>query len=128
MNWIEMRRFGFSLGLGLNILGCILFYRHRGYFIWFTGVGSTALILAVLYPVILAPLKKALDKLVSIIGWLTSIISLLITFYLILAPIALLLKIFGRDLLNQKIDKTADTYWIKRKNIAFSKESYERMG
>ena len=128
LNLIEMRRFGFNLGLGLNILGCILFYRHRGHFIWFTGIGSIALILAVLYPVTLAPFKKILDKLIFIIGWLTSIISLLIAFYLIFTPIALLLKIFGRDLLNQKIDKTAGTYWTKRKNIVFSKESYESMG
>ena len=128
LNLIEMRRFGFNLGLGLNILGCILFYRHRGHFIWFSGIGSMALILAVLRPPILAPLKKVLDKLIFIIGWLTSVISLLIAFYLIFTPIALLLKVFGKDLLNQKIDKTVGTYWIKRKNAPFSKESYERMG
>jgi Saxitoxin biosynthesis operon protein SxtJ len=128
LNWIELRRFGFNLGLGLNILGCIMFYRHKEHFIWFTGIGSIALILAVLCPILLAPLKKVLDKLIFIIGWLTSVISLLIAFYLIFTPIALLLKFFGRDLLNQKIDKTAGTYWTKRKNPAFSKESYERMG
>ena len=127
-NLIKLRRFGFNLGLGLNILGCVLFYRHKGHFIWFSGVGSVALILSVLCPVILAPLKKVLDKLIFIIGWLTSVISLAIAFYLIFTPIALLLKIFGRDMLDQKIDKTAGTYWTKRKNIVFSKESYERMG
>ena len=124
----EFRKFGFSLGLGLNILGCIMFYRHKEHFIWFTGIGSIALILAVLCPPILAPLKKVLDKLIFIIGWLTSVLSLLIAFYLIFTPIALLLKILGRDLLNQKIDRKASTYWIKRKNASFSKESYERMG
>ncbi|MDP2912327.1 MAG: SxtJ family membrane protein [Candidatus Omnitrophota bacterium] len=128
LNWIELRRFGFSLGLGLNILGCVLFYRHREHFIWFSGIGSIALILAVLRPIILAPLKKVLDKLIFIIGWVTSVLSLLIAFYLIFTPIALLLKVFGKDLLNQKVDKTAGTYWIKRKNASFSKGSYERMG
>ena len=128
LNLIEMRRFGFNLGLGLNILGCILFYRHRRYFIWFSGIGSIALILAVSCPLTLALLKKVLDKLIFIIGWLTSAISLCLAFYIIFTPIAVILRIFCKDLLDQKINKNAATYWIKRKNMPFSKESYERMG
>jgi hypothetical protein len=57
-----------------------------------------------------------------------SIISLIIVFYLIFTPIGILLKLFGKDPLNQSIDKKASSYWIKRKQAAFSKESYERMG
>jgi len=124
----ELRKFGFSLGLGLNILGCIMFYRHKGHFIWFTGTGSIIFASAVLYPAALIPLKKILDKIIFLIGWFTSAISLLIIFYLIFTPASVLLKIFGRDLLNKKIDKKISSYWIKRKNIIFSKESYERMG
>lgn len=124
----ELRKFGFGLGLGLNILGFILFYRHRGHFIWFSGIGSMALILAILYPDRLRPLKKLLDKLIFIIGWLTSAISVLAVFYLIFTPIAILVRVSCKDLLNERMDKNASTYWIKRKEIAFSKESYERMG
>ncbi len=128
MNTKELRKFGFSFGLGLNILGCIMFFRHREHFIWFTAIGSTVFILAILYPVALSGLKRLLDSLIRIIGWITAVISLLTAFYLVFTPIALLLKVFKRDLLNQKIEKAADTYWVKRKNTAFSKESYERMG
>ena len=124
----ELCKFGFNLSLGLNILGCIMFYRHKGHFIWFSGIGSIALILSLLCPVVLAPLKKALDKLIFLISWLTCVISLLIAFYLIFTPLALILKIFGSVLLNQKIDKKAGTYWVKRKDTPFSKELYEKMG
>ncbi len=124
----ELRNFGFSLGLGLNILGCVLFYRQKRHFILFSGIGSFALISAILFPAILAPLKRLLDKLIFVIGWVTGAISLLIVFYLIFTPIGILLKIFGRDLLDEKMDKKAASYWIKRKNIIFSKEPYERMG
>ncbi len=125
-----LRKFGLNLGLGLNILGCIMFYRHKEHFIWFLSIGSIAIILAVLCPAVLALLKKVLDKLIFIIGWLTSIISLLIAFYLIFAPIAILLRFFGKDLLNEKIDKKAFSYWIKRKKIGelSLKDYYERMG
>ena len=126
---IELRKFGFSLGLGLNILGCVLFYRHKGSFIWFSTTGSLALIASILYPSILAALKKLLDKLIFIIGWLTSAISLSIVFYLVFAPIAVLLRIFGKDLLDEKIDKKAPSYWIKRKKERDSslKDFYEKM-
>ena len=125
----ELRKFGFSLGSGLNILGCILFYRHKEHFIWFASIGSFVLLCAILCPTILAPLKKLLDKLIFIIGWLTGAISLSIAFYLIFAPIALLLKVFGKDMLNEKINKEAFSYWIKRKEKSLSlEERYERMG
>lgn len=123
----ELRKFGFSLGLGLNILGCIMFYRHKGHFIWFSSMGSLALVFAILFPALLAPLKKLLDKLIFVISWVTGVISLLIVFYLIFTPIGVLLKILGKDLLSEKIDKKTSSYWVKRKNIIFSKESYERM-
>jgi len=124
----DLRKFGFSLGLGLNILGCVLFYRHKEYFIWFSAIGSIALITGVTYPDALTPLKKLLDKIIAIIGWLTSAISLLIVFYLIFTPICFLLKIFRKDLLNKRMDNVSSSYWIKRRQDIFSKQSYERMG
>ena len=124
----ESRKFGFSLGLGLNILGLIMFYRYRGHFIWFSGAGSVVLLTAILYSDILAPLKKILDLVILSISLSISIISLAIAFYLIFTPIAILLRLFGKDLLNKKINKDASSYWIKRKKNIFSKESYGRMG
>lgn len=123
-----LKKFGFSLGLGLNILGFIMFCRHRGHFVWFSGAGALVLITAILCPNALALLKKILDFVILSISQAISIISLIITFYLIFAPIAILLRLFGKDLLNKKIDKRVPSYWIKRKENIFSKESYRRMG
>lgn len=116
------------LGLGLNIMGLIMFYRHRAHFIWFSGAGSLVFITAILCPNVLTLLKKILDFVILSISRAISVISLVIVFYLIFTPIAILLRLFGRDLLNKKIDKHASSCWIKRKDNVFSKESYERMG
>lgn len=124
----ELRKFGFNLGLGLNILGCILFYRHKEQFIWFSAIGSIALVSAVACPKMLAPLKKFLDGLLFVVSWFTSMLSLSVVFYLIFAPIGILLRIFGKDLLNEKMDKKASSYWIKRKPGVFSEKYYEGMG
>ncbi|MBU1062352.1 MAG: hypothetical protein KJ957_03990 [Candidatus Omnitrophica bacterium] len=124
----ELRDFGFRLGLGLNILGFIMFYREKGHFIWFSGVGSLNLIFAVLYPWVLAPIKKLLDFVILVISRLVSDISLIIAFYLIFAPLGMLFRCLGRDVLDQKIDKSIKSYWLKRDKSSFSIESYRRMG
>jgi len=105
-----------------------MFYRGRGHFIWFTGIGSLNLLLAILCPKVLIPLKKALDLVILLVGRTINTVSLTIVFYLIFAPIGILLRLFGRDLLHRRIDKTAGSYWIKRKETAFTPDSYERMG
>ncbi|MBU4313146.1 MAG: polyprenol monophosphomannose synthase [Candidatus Omnitrophica bacterium] len=121
----ELRKFGFNLGLGLNILGCIMFYRHKPHFIWFSAVGSLALISGLLFPMALTLLKKSLDAIIFSLGWIMAKLILSIAFYLIFTPAALLLKLFGKDPLHQKIDKSARSYWMRHKKSTFS---YERMG
>ena len=127
-NMKEVRRFGFHLGLALNIAGSIMFYRERAHFIFFTGVGSLSLIFAILYPMALRPLKKILDFIILSIGRIINTVSLMIVFYLIFAPIGIFLRILGRDLLHERIDKRAVSYWVRRRDEPPSEKSYERMG
>ena len=48
------------------------------------------------------------------LGWFNTRLLLGIFFYLILTPIGVLMRLFGKDLLDQRIDKRATTYWKKR--------------
>ena len=123
-----LRRFGFQLALALNIAGFIMFYRERAHFVWFTGIGSFNLILAIVYPWFLFFVKKILDFIIFSISRLVNFISLVIVFYLIFTPIGILLRLFRKDLLCQKIDGIITSYWTKRKDNILSSMSYERMG
>lgn len=125
LNSIELRKFGFNLGLGLNILGCIMFYRGREHFIYFSTIGSLALMLAILRPGLLKPLKKVLDLVISAFGKTVNMITLLAAFYLMFTPISFLLRLLGKDLLHQKINKSSLSYWTRHKKLT---SSYERMG
>ena len=124
----EIRKFGFSLALALNILGCIMFYREKPYFIWFTVIGSLNLASAIIYPKVLIPVKKVLDFVILGAGHLVNAITLMTVFYLIVTPIGILFRIFGKDILDQKIDRTAESYWVKQNIATFSAKFYERMG
>ena len=47
------------------------------------------------------------------IGWTISHLILGITYFLVLTPIGLLMRLLGRDPMQRRIDRAAQTYWIK---------------
>ena len=124
----ELRRFGFTLALGLNIVGFIMFLRYKPHFIWLTFMGSSAILLAIVFPVILKPLKRVLDCLINSLGHLISFITLFIVFYGIFTPIGLLFRLLKKDILELRINKAAQSYWTIRERKDLSNGYYERMG
>ena len=65
------------------------------------------------YPV-MRPLHFAWMRFSQVLGWFSTRIVLSLFFYLIITPTGLLMKLLGKDLLDQKINKSARSYWIKR--------------
>ncbi len=48
------------------------------------------------------------------IGWLISRLVLAIVYYLVVTPIGLMLRLVKPDLLQERFDSSAATYWVKR--------------
>ena len=48
------------------------------------------------------------------IGWTVSHVVLGITWYLVITPIGLIMRMTGRDPMHRRIDKQAASYWIER--------------
>ena len=63
---------------------------------------------------ILSPFNKAWVKLGEILGLIIAPIIMALVYFIILTPISLILRMFGKDLLGLKFMKKKDTYWIKR--------------
>ena len=51
-----------------------------------------------------------------IMGNIVSPIVMSLIYFSILTPIGLVLKLCGKDLLNERLDKNKSSYWNKRKN------------
>lgn len=82
------------------------------------------LILAYLKPNLLKPLNLAWVKLGEILGRVLAPIVMFLLFFIIVTPIGLLVRLFGKDLLKIKFTKD-DSYWIKReKNIGTMKKQF----
>jgi len=76
------------------------------------------LILGLLNSKLLSPLNKGWIKFGEILGLFIAPIVMALVYFIILTPISLIVRAFGKDLLGLKFNKKIDTYWIKRlKNL-----------
>lgn len=50
---------------------------------------------------------------------------LVLLFYLVITPIGVITRLFGKDFLDRRIEKDKGTYWIPRKRAEMRKERYE---
>ena len=82
--------------------------------IWSIIIALNFLILGLINSNLLTPLNKLWFKFGIALGAVIAPIVMSIIFFLAITPIRLLMKILGKDLLNKKINKKKNTYWIKR--------------
>ena len=72
------------------------------------------LILGAFNSKLLSPLNKAWIKFGEILGLIIAPIVMGIVYFVILTPVSLIVRLFGKDLLGLKLLKKNETYWIKR--------------
>ena len=121
----ELREFGLTVGVILVILGLVGLWRDKGIYPYFLGIGISLIILGVSFYKALMPFQKFWMGLAVILGFFVSRIILFILFYFVLVPIGLIMRLLGKDILDQKIDKNKKSYWHKRKDYPKDKHSYE---
>ena len=76
-------------------------------------------------PDVLKPLQKAWMGLGVVLGFFVSRIIMAVLFYLIITPVGFIMKLFGKDILDQRIDKNKTSYWHELPVVHKPKESYE---
>ena len=72
------------------------------------------LILGLLNSNILTPFNRLWFKFGILLGSIIAPIVMGVIFFLVVTPIGLFMKIFGKDLLRIKHDKNKNSYWIKK--------------
>ena len=75
-------------------------------------------------PKLLAPFNRAWFALGQLMGRVVSPIVLGAIFFLILTPVALIMRLFGRDELRLK-RKASDSYWVDRHHDTPAAESFK---
>ena len=107
----DLKKFGITLGVFFALLGLLFWWRgrviQRDIFLILSPL---FLIPAFLFPQILKPVQKMWMGLAYVMGWVMLHVILSVMFYLVLTPIGLLERLFGKDLLKLKTVKR-ETYW-----------------
>jgi hypothetical protein len=110
----ELRWFGLlllSVFAALGGVAILLFGSPRAAVaLWATGA-VLAVVHAVLRP-LRRPIYHAWMTLVFPIGWTISHLVLVVVYYGIITPIALGGRIFGRDKLERRFDRSSESYWV----------------
>ena len=93
--------------------------------LWSIFLSIIFLILGLIESRILAPLNKYWIKLGELLGKIIAPIVMLIIFLLVVTPISIFVKLANKDILNLKLKKKLNTYWIKRsKNLSSMKNQF----
>ncbi|MDP3832044.1 MAG: SxtJ family membrane protein, partial [Ignavibacteriaceae bacterium] len=79
-----------------------------------------------IFPILLKPLNFIWMSFAVVLGFFMTRIILGILFYIIITPIGLIAKLFGKDFIDKRISKEKVSYWNYREQKEFSKEIYER--
>ncbi|ODS29833.1 MAG: hypothetical protein SCARUB_05065 [Candidatus Scalindua rubra] len=144
MNWIKeifqeiktldtskkaIRKFGLVIVVGLGVIGIFISLKTDNLIVskWLWGIGLLFLILGFILPSILRPVYRLWMLLAYFIGGIVSRVILTVLFYFVLTPTGLVLRLFRKDLLNQKSCENCDSYWVKKDLSAHTKEQYKKM-
>jgi hypothetical protein len=82
---------------------------------WALAVAVVFALVALAKPALLARLNRLWMKLGILLGKVVSPIALGILFYGVLTPLAVVIRLTGKDPLRLKLDPGTDSYWILRK-------------
>tara|TARA_B100001564_G_C20556998_1_gene631916 strand:+ start:89 stop:469 length:381 start_codon:yes stop_codon:yes gene_type:complete len=77
-------------------------------------IGLIFLILGLVNSKILTPLNKAWMKFGELLGKIIAPIVMAGVYFIVLTPISIIVRLFGKDLLKVKFSDKSKSYWIKR--------------
>lgn len=145
MNWIKkawdeieirqktVREFGFIL-TGFFLVVPILvnfirvFFAHKAVHYWpgWLLFGVLALSINLLAPKVMTCVYHAALFAVQPISWVIMRLALGILFYLVFSPVSIIMRLLGKDFLDEKINRNAPTYWKKHVSPSGT-DRYERL-
>ena len=92
--------------------------------IWSLSMGIIFLILGLLNSKLLTPFHNLWLKFGTLLGSIVSPIVMFLVYFVFITPLAVIIRLFRKDLLRKKFNKSP-SYWIKRgKNIGTMKKQF----
>jgi len=120
----EIRKFGLIAFLFFGCLFIVGLWREKAVISGFLGALFFLGIAFVLFPTALKPVYETWVRITHYIGSIVTAIILMLAYFLVISPTALIKRLFGGRPLPVKPDKKADTYWVDRTEPAQPRERF----
>jgi Saxitoxin biosynthesis operon protein SxtJ len=120
----DIRKFGFIATIFFGTLFSVAIWRARFGLTLFFGFLFLAGLGLFLFPSSLSPVYHLWMKIAHAIGRTVTIITLSLTYYLVITPMAILKRIFGGSPIALRPDPERQTYWVERSEPAQPKERF----
>jgi hypothetical protein len=121
-----LRRFGWTVGGVLLVLGALLLWRARVAGWPVLIVGAAVLLAALIAPGVLKHFHRVWMTIALVMGWIMTNVILTIVFFAVLTPIGLLQRLFARPTVDLALKPGAASYWEKRAGGQPAPADYEK--
>ena len=109
------KSFGVIFSIVFLIVSLYPLINSEGLRIWAIIVSAIFLLLSFIAPKTLSLPNKLWFKFGMLLGSIVAPIVMLLVYFITVLPVGLIMRLLGKDLLKQKLDKNAKSYWIERK-------------
>jgi hypothetical protein len=105
------RAFGFMFAIIFAVIAGIVWFVSGRVSVALAGTSLAFALLALVWPVLLLPLNRLWQRLASGVGFVTNHVVLGLFFYLIITPVGLVMRMFGRNPMSLKCEPERETYF-----------------
>ena len=123
----ELRRFGLAVGGAFLLLALASWW--RGHVLpprVFVTLGVLLVVPGLVAPTVLGPVRRVWMRAALVLGEVNSRIILGVFFYLVIAPVGLVLRHLVRDPLDRSLDDGKASNWIVRERRPVERARYEQ--
>ena len=99
----KLREFGLVMTLALSVIGGILLWQERPSCLYLFTPAAIFLLCAVFAPAVLDPAERVWMKFADKLNVVVTFLVLSLSFYLVMTPMALLMRLLRKDLLKQAL-------------------------
>ncbi len=109
----RLREFGLVMAVALGVFGALAFFwrgHDWGQYLWY--VGGAFLAFGLVAPRLLKPIEFVWMRFAVLLGTVMTTLILTLTFFVVMTPLGILLRLMGKDLLGMHGDTSIESYWV----------------
>jgi hypothetical protein len=124
-NTKELREFGIVLGIAFALLALLFFKKGLDYS-WLAALSVFFFFFGLVLSGFLKPVHKIWMGISLVLGWIMTRVILTLLFFLVVTPIGLLAKLFGKEFLELRFKKkNFKSFWVTKEKKEFRPQDYE---